>query len=295
MRRYEIVSGTLLILSVIDFALAAPVLVQEKREACVDVVHIPRDVISVMGKRGKAGDLLDEAWDKYVKPLRNEVGSPSSSAPPTNVAEAPAPHPAWLAGPSVTSSPSSSADSVYSDEAEWWFEGDGAFHGPPYTPTSPGHDLPVDHELAGAHAPQLNPNPNPNPGPSTDHQMSSEDIPPPRLELPKEFGQAHEHQVQQPNSGPPADLSFEQNYHPASVMHPPSTSEGPPLPSPESTDPGPSSSTGSQSDDSEIQAAIYAAKGKAKVSRRIYGTAEDVGNAAQRELQPDERSLDPGE
>jgi hypothetical protein len=43
------------------------------------------------------------------------------------------------------------------------------------------------------------------------------------------------------------------------------------------------------------QVAIYAAKGKAKESRRISGTARDVGNAAQRELQPVERSLDTGE
>ncbi|KAN0115599.1 hypothetical protein V8E52_006718 [Russula decolorans] len=52
MRRYDIVSGILLILSVIDFALAAPLLVQENHQACVDVVHIPKDVITVLGKRG---------------------------------------------------------------------------------------------------------------------------------------------------------------------------------------------------------------------------------------------------
>jgi hypothetical protein len=38
----------------------------------------------------------------------------------------------------------------------------------------------------------------------------------------------------------------------------------------------------------DIQAATYAAKGKAKVSR----TVRDVGNAAQREMHPAERSLD---
>jgi hypothetical protein len=46
----------------------------------------------------------------------------------------------------------------------------------------------------------------------------------------------------------------------------------------------------------DLQASIYAAKGKAKESRRISGTARDVGNhATQRDLQPAERSLDPGE
>jgi hypothetical protein len=50
-------------------------------------------------------------------------------------------------------------------------------------------------------------------------------------------------------------------------------------------------------DDQEMarQAAIYAAKGKAKQLRRVSGTARDVANAAQRKLQPAERSLDPGE
>jgi hypothetical protein len=51
MRRYDIVSGIILILSIIDFALAAPVLMKEKRQERVDVVHIPIDVITVLGKR----------------------------------------------------------------------------------------------------------------------------------------------------------------------------------------------------------------------------------------------------
>ncbi len=51
MRRYNMLFRILLILSVANFALAAPVLVQEKRPACVDVVHVPRDVITVLGKR----------------------------------------------------------------------------------------------------------------------------------------------------------------------------------------------------------------------------------------------------
>ena len=51
MRRYDLVFGILLILSIIDrdFALAAPVLVQEKRQAGVDVLHIPKYAIIVLG------------------------------------------------------------------------------------------------------------------------------------------------------------------------------------------------------------------------------------------------------
>jgi hypothetical protein len=87
------------------------------------------------------------------------------------------------------------------------------------------------------------------------------------------------------------------------VMTPPSSNVGSPKepenevvheppPTPELTDP---ESLNADSQSVDIQAAIYAAKGKAKVSRRISGTARDVGNAAQRELLPAEMSLDPGE
>ena len=105
MRRYGIVSGILLILSIIDFALAEPVLVQEKRQSCVDVVHIPRDVIAVLGKRGEVGDWLDLMWDKYFKTSGklvepSDAHASSNSAPPgpdlgsTNVVQAPPPNPA---------------------------------------------------------------------------------------------------------------------------------------------------------------------------------------------------------
>jgi hypothetical protein len=62
---------------------------------------------------------------------------------------------------------------------------------------------------------------------------------------------------------------------------------GPPsTPDPELHSDHQSLSAGSQGED--IQAAVYAAKGKAKESRSIAGISRDVGNAAQRELQPDE-------
>jgi hypothetical protein len=110
MCRCDIVSGILLILSIIDFALAAPVLVQknlEKRQTSVDVVHIPKDVITVLGKRG------NEELEKFTEEYFKSVGKPfessdahassssaSSSAPPgpdqglTNVVLRPAPDPA---------------------------------------------------------------------------------------------------------------------------------------------------------------------------------------------------------
>ena len=66
----------------------------------------------------------------------------------------------------------------------------------------------------------------------------------------------------------------------------------PPSPDPELHSDDQSSTVDSQPD---LEAAIYAAKGKAKQLRSISGTARDVGNAAQRELRPTERSLDPRE
>jgi hypothetical protein len=63
----------------------------------------------------------------------------------------------------------------------------------------------------------------------------------------------------------------------------------------------PDSDSDSDSQQVDLQAAIYAAKGKAKEARRVSdrdtASLRDVGNAAQpeRELQPTERSLDPGD
>jgi hypothetical protein len=103
MRRCDVVSGILLILSIIDFALAAPVSLQEKRQACVDVVHIPKDVIAVLGKRGD--EWLQKFVDNYLKKSvessnahASSDSSSSLSAPPgfepgwRNVAQAPAPN-----------------------------------------------------------------------------------------------------------------------------------------------------------------------------------------------------------
>ena len=77
MRRYDIVAGILAILFIIDFALAAPVLAQEKRQASVDVVHMPNDLITVLGKR--LGDELKELLEGF-RGLQAATTSSSSSA-----------------------------------------------------------------------------------------------------------------------------------------------------------------------------------------------------------------------
>jgi len=78
--------------------------------------------------------------------------------------------------------------------------------------------------------------------------------------------------------------------------HSPSPNLGSPKEPEDGVVPGPDhQSLSADSQPEDPQAAIYAAKGKAKESRHISGTARHVGIAAQRELQPAERSLDPGE
>ena len=100
MRLYNIISGVLLILPIIDLALTAPVLVRENCQACADVVQIPEDVVAVLGKRGDPLDLLGGNYVEKLwgKPESSATHAPSSSAPsvsnhgPTDVVQEPAPN-----------------------------------------------------------------------------------------------------------------------------------------------------------------------------------------------------------
>jgi len=318
MRRYDIVSGILLILSTVDFALAAPVLVQEKRQACVDVVHIPRDVITVLGKRG--GEELENLAEEYLKALAkpaessdahassgsvqpgpyrgstnvmhvpgpnpasstanpkipNPLIEPPSSAPPAgpdhgsaNVAQAPAPNPASSTAnlnPLMESSSSLSTASSDSEDYGWLFEpevGDELYRPlpksvayPPSTITETGSPTEPGHKV---------------------------------VHLPFMFTEWENHPTYKSVHLPFMFTEWEN--HPTYVVHEP-------RPSPKLTDPEDHQSLSTDSQPADPQAAIYVAKGKAKESRRISGTTGDVRNVAQRpprELQPDERSLDPGE
>ena len=220
-RYYNILSGILLILPIIDFAITAPVPVQEKLQPSVDVVHIPKGVITVLGKRG--GEELEHVVEEYFKTLGKPVDSSdahalSSSAPPrpdpgsTNVVQAPEPNPApSTANPGLLMEPSSPSKSD---------EGGGELHDVPLDiPTS--SEYGSDHGLTGAPAP----------------------LPKlPRPVPPKEFGQTHGYQVehvQQPNAGPltGADPHFDWNYW--------ANAPSPPRPSPpKPTDPKPSTGPG---------------------------------------------------
>jgi hypothetical protein len=140
MRRNNIVSQIFLTLTVITFALAAPVLVQEKREACVDGVHVPRDVIAVLRKRALGEDLYmiwDGLWhfeNMWGKPAQNLADSEEHELevfpPPPNQAEehvqevhAPQPNLAQVQAPEVDAPPPNLAGAHVPE-----------MHVPPYDP-----------------------------------------------------------------------------------------------------------------------------------------------------------------
>jgi hypothetical protein len=243
MRRYDIVSGILLILSIIRFALAAPVLVQEKRQACGDVAHIPRDVITVLGKRVDLElQRLIEGYFERVKTGENPVESTythASSNPAlvgpdhasASLVHAPAPNPA----PSTSDpnplleplNPSSTASSAESDsdweEYKWpeviGHDGADTLHTYPEGVSSIG----LQDGLTGAHVLSQNPNKSPltNPDP-----LAEEDPPPKRPALSKleEFGQTNEYQVEHAHQldlglGPSKGLPTEPGA--LEVVHPP--------------------------------------------------------------------------
>ena len=125
MRRYNIVSRILLILTVITFALAAPALVQDKHQTCVDVVAVPEDVITVLGKRTREEE-MNLLWRYYNNVWRNrnpavihlQEPAPPPNVPPPNPAEvhvpevhAPPPNPAGVQVPEAHVPPQGPADS----------------------------------------------------------------------------------------------------------------------------------------------------------------------------------------
>ena len=95
MRRYYITSGILLILAIIDFTVAAPVLVQEKRQVDVNVVQLPEDVTTMLGSLGKRGDeflkFINIPEDRFANLedfAANPQGwGPSATRPPSGPAD----------------------------------------------------------------------------------------------------------------------------------------------------------------------------------------------------------------
>jgi hypothetical protein len=86
MHRYNVVPLTILILFIINFALAAPVLLPEKHQLCVDVVHVPKDVITVLEKRGDRLEEMVKLFENFDKWWAGEPESSSATRPPSSSA-----------------------------------------------------------------------------------------------------------------------------------------------------------------------------------------------------------------
>ena len=320
MRRYDIVLGILLILSVFDFALAAPVLVQEKRQVVVDVMQIPKDMITVFGKRaGEELDQLEKLAEEYLETSKEPVESSdahasSSSALPVpgpdhgsmNDVQVPEPNPASSTtandanpGALMELSNPSSTDGLWHDDSAYDADADipgpmhesddevlGPMRNPPLTNYGSGYGL------TGVHGSQPNPNSRlpdsstnwDNSDTNWDHWIDLDEEGPSlkRLKL-EEPDQAYEEQaahMQQPNPGTsdtgPSNPGTS-NIGLSSPILPTEPGYG------VVTAPSPSLGLPMEPDDEwdDRQAALYAAKGKAKEARhRIPRTAGDVGNAA---------------
>ena len=113
MRRYDIVSRILFILAITDFALAAPVSVQEKRQPCVDIMQMPNDVTAVLGKRaGEQAGEIEKELKKFFETWQAPVESSDAHASPrpdgsANVVQVPTANPGPLVespGPPSTAS-----------------------------------------------------------------------------------------------------------------------------------------------------------------------------------------------
>ncbi|KAF8502842.1 hypothetical protein F5888DRAFT_1121437 [Russula emetica] len=182
---WNIVSGIFLIVPIVDIALAAPVLVQEKRQACANMADIPEYPVAVLGKRGGTFGEIEEVGGKHVEnwfvpEKESSAAHGSSSLAPSGpgdvsmtVMNAPAPNPGpstesdhLLAGmntPAPNPGPSTESDQL--------LEPDQLMDAPLSSPVHPTWFHP-DNELLGAHAPQPNTVPS---NPSTEFDSGNDD------------------------------------------------------------------------------------------------------------------------
>ena len=212
MRRYYIVSGILLILPIIDFTVAAPVLIQEKRHVGVDVVHIPEDAITLLGKRGDADD-LDELLriyeDHFAKPEESSAARPSSAMSDADYE---------LVDAHAPPNPGTSTESGHELPE---------VHAPPPTQVFPTwfHPDHADYGLMGAHSSLPNVGPS-NPRPSTEFD-SDQKLPveeqPSKPAPPTKIDRDHEYQVVHPPTPSPGSSSSTESDH-EMVDVPPSSS-----------------------------------------------------------------------
>jgi hypothetical protein len=249
------VFGILLIVPFVDFALAAPVLVQEKRQACADMADTAEYPVSWLGKRGGTWGEIEEVGGKYLEnwfvppkePLAAHGSSSSAPSEPghvsTSATNAPAPNPGPSTEPDHLSTGMQAPQSATA-HAEWF---------------------PTDHGSMRPHASQ----------PNSDEGLVVEE-PPSRPASQTEFDVDHEYQVVHPPPSPGSASPTEPGYEMVDF----------PTSSPVSSDPN-RESMNADSPLENLQTDSDALKGQAKQSRRDSGTARDVRNAAQSELQPE--------
>ncbi|KAF8492997.1 hypothetical protein F5888DRAFT_858664 [Russula emetica] len=211
------------ILTAITFTLAAPVLVQEKREACVDVVHVSEDVITVLRKRILDED-LNVLWDDLWH-YENVWGEPAQNMPLPNLAE--------MQFQEVHVPPPSPADSILGL-------------------TESGDDASRESSESG-------------------HSHSTQTIP----------ADSERESVELDDDGPPGSSESGHSRHSHSQLTSPESSTKSedwytaPTSLGSSTESTISNAPNAESLSENLKAADYELKGKAKVSRRISGIANN--------------------
>jgi hypothetical protein len=225
MRWNDVLSGVLLIISIANFAIAAPVSLQAR----VDVVHIPKDAVTVLGKRMDEDlenlKMVAQFLETTIKTAESsDVHASSSSAPlgtehgSTNVVQASEPNPASpTANPGLTIDPPSPPSTA---PVEDWWKGRAAWYDTFSSQASDKSDEPLpapgssgygsDHESM-EDLPKLNPISVPRPAstgadPKFDwdywNKVVNEESPP------KLVGQVHGNPNPAPSTGADPEVDF---------------------------------------------------------------------------------------
>ena len=197
--RLYIVSGILLIVPIVDFALGAPVLVQEKRQASTDMADIvPEYTVTALLKRGEKWGEIEEVGGKYIENWfvvpkdASAVHGPSSSAPePGHASSSSAPSEPGRAStsgmnaPAPNPGPSTGSDHLLagmdaplsSPVYPTWFHPDNQFLGahsprPNTGPSNPSTEFNSENRLVGGQPPPLTK------GSSTESTLDTSPVPP---------------------------------------------------------------------------------------------------------------------
>jgi hypothetical protein len=275
MSRYNTVPLILLILSIIDFSLAAPVLIPEQCHVCVDVVHVvPKDVITVLGKRGDRLEEMVKLFEKFDNWFWGESGSSSAVRPPSSSA----PLESGYGSMPEHVPPGSAAPST---ESNWDLESL-VWH-PPTSSTVPSTESESEHDPPPSFESESDHDPPPSLESESDHDLPSS------LESVSDLDS-------EPKEPPPSPESYGYSHtlpsSPEWLTEPEHWYTPPSSPDPDwSTI---SNAPRAESPFENFQTASDGLNGKVGVSRRIStGTARGAANAAQSESHVSVSSLPP--